>query len=478
MSELHLPWLELAVLFPLLGAVWASRLRDAEAAQRAGLAFSGLALLCSLGAWIDFISLHTNEAQGRWSVAARYLGVDWFVIDEVNAPLLPMAALVCFVTALATLRTKVRRFSFALTLISEAILLATFSCRHPWGIIVLLSLGTLPPVWELRLRRKPVRVFAVHMATFVALLVLGWSLFERGDSASAVWGGVLLTAAVLLRCGIAPMHCWVTDLFEHATFGTALLFVTPMVGVYAAIRLLLPIAPDGALHGIALLSLFTAVYAAGMALVQREARRFFCYLFLSHSSLVLVGLEMATPTGLTGALCLWISVGLALTGFGLTLRSIEARTGQISLTKFHGLYEHTTTLAVFFLLTGLASMGFPGTIGFVGADLLVQSVVDVYPLIGLAVVLAAALNGIAVLQAYFRVFTGKRHVASISLQSRRPERLAVLTLSTLVLAGGLFPQPGLLSRHHAAMQIIEARQTTIAGDEPVDGPMMAGRVRP
>ena len=40
------------------------------------------------------------------------------------------------------------------------------------------------------------------------------------------------------------------------------------------------------------MSLVTAVYAAGMAVVQREARRFFAYLFLSHASLVLVGLEL------------------------------------------------------------------------------------------------------------------------------------------------------------------------------------------
>jgi NADH-quinone oxidoreductase subunit M len=230
--------------------------------------------------------------------------------------------------------------------------------------------------------------------------------------------------------------------------------------------LLLPIAPEWALRLLGLISLFTAVYAAGMALVQREARRFFCYLFLSHSSLVLVGLEIATPIGLTAALCLWIAVCLSLTGFGLTLRSIEARTGRVLLSEYHGLYEHTPALAAFFLLTGLASIGFPGTIGFVGAELLVVGAVDVYPFVGLAVVLAAALNGIAVVQAYFRVFTGKRYFPSISLQSRLPERIAVLTLALLILVGGLFPQPGLASRHHAATQIIGARQRLIGFKEP------------
>lgn len=467
MAELHLPWLELAILLPLVGAVLVARVRDPELAQQRTLIYSGIALLCVVGAWFDFAWLQKTQAHDHWSLSARLLGYEPFVIDELNAPLLPMAALVYFVTALATLRTKVRRFSFALTLISEAILLANLSCPHPWGIIALLGAGVLPPLWELRTRRKPLRIFVSHMALFVGMLVLGWALVVHtpAGQAPSIWAIALLTGAVLIRCGIVPMHCWITDLFEHASFGRALLFVTPMVGVYAAIRLLLPIAPQWALRSIALLSLFTAVYAAGMALVQNEARRFFCYLFLSHASLVLVGLEIATPLGLTGALCLWLAVCLSLTGFGLVLRSIESRTGRVSLSEFHGLYEHTPTLAAFFMLTGLASIGFPGTIGFVGSELLIDGTINAYrhvPYIGLivgpAVVLAAALNGIAVLRAYFRVFTGKRYFPSISLQSRLPERIAVLTLAVLILAGGLFPQPSLTSRHHAAVEIIGARE--------------------
>jgi NADH-quinone oxidoreductase subunit M len=468
MAELHLPWLELAILLPLVGAVFVARIRDPEWAQQRSLIFSGLALVCAVGAWIDFAWLHKAEAHDHWSLLGPFFGTQAFVIDELSAPLLPMAALVYFATALATVRTKIRRFSFVWTLVSESILLATFSCMRPWGIIALLALSSIPPLWELHLRHKPMRIFIIHMGAFIAMLVLGWAGVEHTPAGAQppIWAIALLIGAVLLRSRIVPLHTWMTDVFEHLTFGTGLLFVTPMPGVYAAVRLLLPIAPDWALHAIGLISLFTAVYAAGMALVQREARRFFCYLFLSHSALVLVGLEIATPLGLTASLCLWIAVCLSLTGFGLVLRSIEARTGRVLLSEFHGLYEHTPTLAAFFLLTGLASIGFSGTIGFVGAELLVEGAVDVYPYVGLAVVLAAALNGIAVMRAYFRVFTGKRYYPSVSLRNRLPERIAVLAIAALILGGGLFPQPGLTSRHHAAVEIIAKRDAFLPAAEP------------
>ncbi len=61
------------------------------------------------------------------------------MIDELSAPLLPLAALLYLLTVVSTLRTKVRRFPFTWTLFSEAILLATLSCREPWGVIVLLA---------------------------------------------------------------------------------------------------------------------------------------------------------------------------------------------------------------------------------------------------------------------------------------------------------------------------------------------------
>jgi NADH-quinone oxidoreductase subunit M len=61
-------------------------------------------------------------------------------------------------------------------------------------------------------------------------------------------------------------------------------------------------------------------------------------------------------------------------------------------------------------------------------------------------------------QAYFLLFTGTRHVSSVPLGIGRREQLAVLTIALLILAGGLFPQPGVASRHEAATAILEARR--------------------
>jgi NADH-quinone oxidoreductase subunit M len=464
-QELHFPWLEMAILIPLLGAVSGCLLRDHRFAYRLASACSAITLVFCVGEWIDFQTLDSFSAHDHWDIFLSLFSHQVFVIDELSAPLLPLTALLYFFTVLSTPNSKAHRFPFLVTLVSESLTLATVCCKEPWLLASLLGLSILPIWLELLGRKQPTRVFVIHMLLYIGCLITGlvvlWK-FSDGSTGPLVATVVLLMAS-LLRAGVLPVHLWQADLFERASFGSALLFITPMIGAYAVMRLVLPIAPPWAMQSIAILSLITAIYAAGMSLVQVSMRRFFSFLFLSQSSLVLAGLEISNTVGMTGALCVWLSASVSLGGLGLIMRVIEARIGRVSLDRYYGLYEHLPLLAALFLLTGLSSIGFPGTIGFIGMELLVEGTVEFYPLVGGLVVFAAALNGIAILRAYFRVFTGTRHVATISLSPRPAERFAAIALSIVVLGGGLWPQPMVRSRYHAADALLRLRQ--IQADE-------------
>ncbi|MSR52582.1 MAG: hypothetical protein EXS09_04750 [Gemmataceae bacterium] len=212
-----------------------------------------------------------------------------------------------------------------------------------------------------------------------------------------------------------------------------------------------------------------------MAATQRDCRRFFAHLFISHSALVLVGLDLVEDHHLevicvTGALALWFSVMLTLGSFGLIMRALEARFGRLSLTGFRGLYDHSPTLAVCFLITGLASIGFPGTIGFISIEILVDGTVEPSPWIGFVVAILAALNGIAVVRAYLILFTGTRHASTVSLGIGARERFAVIVLISLIVGGGLFPQPFVTSRYRAAESVLKDREAhVVPGKSPASG---------
>lgn len=467
MTELHFPWLELAIIAPLLGALWIRRGWNSTRVWRQAVFFCALTLGLAIGEWVDFGTLHTFEAHDHWDLVHRLTTVDILVVDELSAPLLPLTALVFLMTVLATLPTKAGRFPFRSALILLSLCMTILSCREPWVIIALAGLLCVPVAANIRERKRSNTVFYLHMGMMVALLVGGQFVLSLPglDGNLRTLGILLLTVGCLVRSGIVPVHCWLTDLFEKASMGLSLLFVSPMIGAYLTMRLVYPVAPTWLLQIIAVISLVTAIYAGGMALVQVHSRRFFSYLFLGFSSLVLVGIELATPIGLTGALCIWLSVGLSLAGFGLSLRSLESRTGRLSLRDYHGLYEHAPKLAGLFLLTGLASIGFPGTIGFIGTELLVEGAVTFYPAVGIAVVVAAALNGIAILSVYFKIFTGTIHQTTVNLRSQLPERVAILVLAALIIGGGIVPQPGVASRYHAAHALLKQREPLSTQDE-------------
>src|SRR5947209_629798 len=171
---LPLPWLELSLVVVLLGALCVSPLRNPLRAWRLGLVFSGAAFACTLLACLGFYLGRVIDADTGWSFEAQLFGREFLTVDELSAPLLPMVGLLHFLTALATGRTKMRRFSLSWSLTSEAIQLAMFGCREPWLLIALLTACTMPPYVELRNRGKPTRVYVLHMGLFVGLLVLGW----------------------------------------------------------------------------------------------------------------------------------------------------------------------------------------------------------------------------------------------------------------------------------------------------------------
>jgi NADH-quinone oxidoreductase subunit M len=255
----------------------------------------------------------------------------------------------------------------------------------------------------------------------------------------------LAAIAVMIRKGIVPLHSWLPDLFERAPLALSVLFNAPQIGAWVAVRVVAPHAPLWVLEMISLAALLTAVHGAGMALVQTAPRRVLGWLFLSQSALILVGLESRASVAQAGGMAMWISSGLALTGFGMTLAALEARRGPLSLLRFGGGYERKPLLAVCFLMLGLASAGFPGTLGFVAQEALVHGVVRDFPYLGFAVLAASMLNGITVLRMYFTLFCGRVEADRVPQPLQWREQLAFVMLVVLLVAGGMYPRPFLWS---------------------------------
>jgi len=182
---------------------------------------------------------------------------------------------------------------------------------------------------------------------------------------------------------------------------------------------------------------------------------------MSQSALVMAGLDCTSASALAGGLLVWLSAGLAFAGLARCILVLEARRGRLELNAYHGGYERMPLLAISFLCMGLACTGFPGTLGFVGQELLVNGAVDAFPTMGFAVVIASALTGLAVLRMYFSLFCGRPQApshAGVRYGLRRRETWTFVALVLALIAFGIAPRPLVDSRFAASDDILRVRQ--------------------
>src|SRR4029079_578908 len=275
----------------------------------------------------------------------------------------------------------------------------------------------------------------------------------------------LIVVAALIRKGIVPFHAWVPEVFDHGRLGPAILFNAPQLGAYMTVVLIVPRASPDMLRVIAILALGTAVYGAALALVQTSARRTCGYLFMSQSALVMAGLDCTSVSALTGGLVVWLSAGIAFAGLARCVLVLEARRGRLDLSVYHGGYERMPLLAISFLAMGLACTGFPGTLGFVGQELLVDGPVDALPVLGFAVVIASALTGLAILRMYFSLFCGRADPllhTGLSFGLTRREAWTFVALVLVHIGLGVSPRPIVDSRFAASDEILRLRETLMS----------------
>ena len=459
-------WLAALLAMPAIVAA-ASYLRlDVERLRRMAVVSATVMLLAAFYVAVSpgFRTFSLRSAALTWAPAGEAL----VRLDRLSSALLPFTAALWLLTVAVTPRAALDRGGLRRTALATLITLASFLTESAVVLFVLSVASVWVFVSALAGHRYQRRLVATYLGASVVALGIGVFLLVCPGTRSPAFETVaivLIAIAALIRKGIVPFHAWLPEVFDRGRVGPAILFNAPQVGAYLTVVLIVPRASPELLRTIAALALGTAVYGAALALVQRSARRACGYLFMSQSALVMAGLDCTSTTALAGGLLVWLSSGLAFCGLARCVLVLEARRGRLDLTSYHGGYQRMPVLAACFLLMGLACTGFPGTIGFVGQELLVDGAVDVFPIMGFAVVVASALTGLAVLRMYFALFCGRpdphRHFGiRIGLAQREAWTFGALMI-TLILFGVL-PGPIVSSRLAASEEVMRARSAYLS----------------
>ena len=264
----------------------------------------------------------------------------------------------------------------------------------------------------------------------------------------------LIFTGFAVLAGMVPFHTWAPTGHVAAPTGASMLLagVVMKLGAYGCLRLALPAFPLGLEFFqplIAALAIVGILYAGLVALVQTDFKFVIGYSSVSHMGFVLLGLAVATPQALAGAVLQMFSHGIvAGLLFAVVGRMVYERTHTRDLRELHrmALFRLLPFAAVVFALAGIASMGMPGFSGFPAEF---SILVGTWKHNALWAVLAAI--GIPVAAAYtLRVvhlaFFGKIAPEEISSADSPPlppttwpERLGAVLLLAVSVAVGVYP---------------------------------------
>ncbi len=259
--------------------------------------------------------------------------------------------------------------------------------------------------------------------------------------------------AFFIKVPMWPVHTWLPDAHVQAPTGGSVILAAVMLklGTYAYLRFSMGLFPLQAasyapnLAGVAILG--GIVYAALVAWKQDDMKRLIAYSSVAHLGYIMLGLFGATPAGMQGAVLQMINHGISTGMLFLLVGVIYDRRHTRMIAEYGGLAKVMPVYTVLFLIATFASVGVPGTNGFVGEFMVIMGTYSSDGLRTFAGVhavgaaLGVILAAVYMLHVVQKVFFGplsnpkNKHLKDISPR----ETLALAPLVALVFIIGFFP---------------------------------------
>ncbi|MCB2056649.1 MAG: NADH-quinone oxidoreductase subunit M, partial [Novosphingobium sp.] len=260
-----------------------------------------------------------------------------------------------------------------------------------------------------------------------------------------------------------PVHTWLPDAHVQApTAGSVILAgVLLKMGGYGFIRFSLPMFPQASADYAVLifaLSMVAVVYTSLVALVQHDMKKLIAYSSVAHMAIVTVGLFAFNTQGLEGSMVVMLSHGLVSGALFLCVGVIYDRLHTREIDRYGGLSINMPKYALFFMLFTMASVGLPGTSGFVGEFLSLAGIYQVSSWVTLVCTTGIILGAGYMLYLYRRVAFGEQKNADAAampdLNAR--EWIMLAPIAAAVLWMGVYPE-SFLAPMRADIAALDAR---------------------
>ncbi|AFM01518.1 MULTISPECIES: NuoM family protein [Desulfitobacterium] len=255
----------------------------------------------------------------------------------------------------------------------------------------------------------------------------------------------LLTLGFGSLISMFPFHSWSPDGYAGAPTAVSMIHagVLKKIGGYGLIRLGLMVFPLGAKFWapvIAVLAVINVLYAAFIALAQKDLKYVVGYSSVSHMGYVLIAVAALNITSINGAVAMMFAHGVMSALFFSMIGFIYEKTHTRNIAELGGLAHQMPRLAVGFLLAGMAGLGLPGTVNFIGEFTIFIGTVKVLPVHAIVGIAGIIFTAVYSLRLIANVLFGPRRKEWDHLKDLRgPELVPLVVLVFVIIITGVFP---------------------------------------
>jgi NADH-quinone oxidoreductase subunit M len=244
-----------------------------------------------------------------------------------------------------------------------------------------------------------------------------------------------------------PVHTWLPDAHVQApTAGSVILAgVLLKLGGYGFVRFSLPMFPEASAQLVWLvfgLSLVAIVYTSLVALVQNDMKKLIAYSSVAHMGFVTIGTFAFNRQGLEGALVVMLSHGLVSGALFLCVGVVYDRLHSREIGRYGGLANNMPGYALLFMVFTMASVGLPGTSGFVGEFLALVGAYEANSWVAAVATTGIILGAAYMLWLYWRIVFGtSRNADAAAMPDLSLREWASLApIAAAVLWMGVYPE--------------------------------------
>ncbi len=461
------PILSVLIAVPMIAAV-VCLFVSANMARTLALAATLIDFVLGIMLWMNYDIggaqwQFVEHAPGIFGPFGWSLGIDGFALMLIMLSVFLMP--ICIGASWRSITTRVPEYMAAF-LFTEVLMIGTFAAQDLFLFYVFFEAGLIPMYLIIGIWGGANRIYASYkfflytllgsVLMFIAMLYMAKTAGTASIPALMnydfpahvqTWLWLAFFASFAVKMPMWPVHTWLPDAHVQApTAGSVILAgVLLKLGGYGFLRFLLPMFPEasGQLTWLIFgLSAVAVIYTSLVALVQSDMKKLIAYSSVAHMAIVTIGLFAFNRQGIEGAMIMMLSHGLASGALFLCVGVIYDQLHTREISRYGGLASNMPKYAVFFLFFTMASIGLPGTSGFVGEFLSLMGTYQVSTWTALLCTTGIILGAAYMLYLYRRVVFGEIKAddvrAMVDLSGREMWLLA--PIAAVVLWMGVYPE--------------------------------------